>query len=197
MAARLGDLSGLRCTWVPELLRQWCEERQRTPRQHEQADIAAAQQGLIDDAAVEAVEHDLVVCDTTPLMTAVYSDIVFSDRSLDAQALAWQQGCDITLLTALDLPRIADGLQRDGPQVREPVDTRLRRQLIAGGLRWSVVAGSGDAGSGYARVEAAVDAVAPLLRQRSAALGSRHRPVQPLGATRRQSTGVALDLRQL
>ena len=100
-------------------------------------------------------------------------------------------------MTALDLPRIADGLQRDGPQVREPVDTRLRRQLIAGGLRWSVVAGSGDAGSGYARVEAAVDAVAPLLRQRSAALGSRHRPVQPLGATRRQSTGVALDLRQL
>ena len=159
LAARLGDLSGLRSTWVPELLRQWCDAHQRTPRQDEQGQIADLQQRLIDAAAAS---HDLVVCDTTPLMTAVYSAQVFSDHGLDAQALAWQQGCDLTLLTALDLPWVADGLQRDGPQVREPVDQRIRALLIAGGLRWSVVAGSGDA-----RLEAAVDAVAPLLRQRS------------------------------
>ena len=159
LAARLGDLSGLRSTWVPELLRQWCDEHQRTPRQNEQAVIATEQQRLIDAAAAS---HDLVVCDTTPLMTAVYSAQVFGDLSLDAQALAWQQAFDLTLLTALDLPWVADGLQRDGEHVREPVDARIRALLIAGGLRWSVVAGTGDR-----RLEAAVDAVSPVLRQRS------------------------------
>ena len=48
--------------------------------------------------------------------------------------------CDLTLLTALDLPWVADGLQRDGPQVREPVDTLLRaalHALPASVTRWS------------------------------------------------------------
>lgn len=163
LAARLGDLTGLRSTWVPELLRQWCDEHQRTPRQDEQGAIADAQQRLIDTAAAS---HDLVVCDTTPLMTAVYSAQVFGDHRLDAPALAWQRGFDLTLLTALDLPWVADGLQRDGAHVREPVDQRIRALLIAGGLRWSVVGGCGDA-----RLDAAVDAVSPLLRQRSPPAG--------------------------
>jgi hypothetical protein len=70
--------------------------------------------------------HDVVVCDTTALMTAVYSHTVFGDDSLDASPCLCKQHrtlVSLTLLTALDLPWVADGLQRDGPQVREPVDT--------------------------------------------------------------------------
>ncbi len=157
LVERLRQLTPLRCTWVPELLRQWCERHQRTPLVHEQWQIATQQQRLIDDAAAD---HDLVVCDTTPLMTAVYSAYLFNDLSLDDQALAWHRQCDLTLLTALDLPWVADGLQRTGPQVCEPVDARIRALLLEHGLNWCVVAGSGTT-----RVEAAVDAVTPLLRQ--------------------------------
>ena len=163
LAERLGQLTPLRCTWVPEALRQWCDSHGRTPMVHEQVTIADQQQRQIDAAATT---HDVVVCDTTPLMTAVYSDFVFNDSSLDAQAVAYQSRCDLTLLTALDLPWVADGLQRDGPQVREPVDARIRALLIEHGLAWCVVAGSGAA-----RLEAAVDAVTPLLR-RSVVAGS-------------------------
>ncbi|HSW08700.1 ATP-binding protein [Aquabacterium sp.] len=156
---RLAQATGLRCTWVPELLRDWCAQRGRTPLQHEQVGIAAEQARRIDAAALQ---HELVLCDTTPLMTSVYSEMVFGDTSLYPAALAWQQRCALTLLTALDLPWVADGLQRDGPHVREPVDALLRQHLIGQGLRWSLVAGLGEA-----RVEAAIDAIAPLLRQRA------------------------------
>ena len=155
---RIAALSGLRCTWVGEHLRAWCDTHGRTPRLDEQPAIAAQQQALID-AAAQA--HEVVVCDTTPLMTAVYSDWLFNDQRLHADAVAWQRQCQITLLTALDIDWQPDGLQRDGPQVRVPVDTRVRSLLIQHGLPWALVAGQGDA-----RLESAIDAVAPLLRQR-------------------------------
>ena len=100
LAGRLADLTGRRCTWVGEWLRDWCAREGRTPRRDEQRAIAQRQQALIDEAAAV---HDLVVCDTTALMTAVYSDFLFDDRSLAAYAIDQQRRCQITLLTALDI----------------------------------------------------------------------------------------------
>jgi nicotinamide riboside kinase len=168
LAARIAQLTGLRCTWVGEHLRAWCDAHGRTPRPDEQPAIAATQQAWID---AEAATHDVVVCDTTPLMTAVYSDWLFNDQRLHADAVAWQRQCHITLLTALDIAWQPDGLQRDGPQVRVPVDSRVRSLLIQHSLPWALVAGLGEA-----RLESAIDAVAPLLRARrgaSAGLFSR------------------------
>lgn len=158
LAERLARDTDLTCTWVPELLRGWCEREGRTPRPDEQATIAAAQQRAIEQAAAR---HAVVVCDTTPLMTAIYSRLLFEDDGLVEKAIAFQRRCSLTLLTALDLPWVADGLQRDGPHVREPVDTLLRDLLARHGIGWALVAGSGTA-----RVEQALDAVAPLLRAR-------------------------------
>ncbi len=160
LAERLAALSGSRCTWVGEWLRLWCERAGRTPRPDEQQAIAEHQHRLIDEAAAD---HDVVVCDTTALMTAVYSQMLFNDHSLVPFAIAQQRRCQLTLLTALDIDWVPDGLQRDGPQVREPVDSRVRALLIGHGLPWALVAGQGTA-----RLEAAVDAVAPLLRRVSA-----------------------------
>lgn len=158
LALRLAEATGWRCTWVPEVLREWCEREGRTPAVHEQEAIAAEQGRRVDAAAAE---HDIVICDTTPLMTAVYHRQVFGDSSMDDGALDWQRRrCTLTLLTALDLPWQADGLQRDGAHVREPVDATLRTLLIQAGLPFVVVGGLGEA-----RVEAALDAVAPFLRQ--------------------------------
>jgi hypothetical protein len=42
---------GCACTWVPELLRDWCDACGRTPRRDEQAAIAAAQHARIAAAA--------------------------------------------------------------------------------------------------------------------------------------------------
>lgn len=159
LAGALAEATGLSALAVPEWLRLWCEREGRTPRADEQATIARETQARIDAAAAA---HDIVVCDTTALMTAVYSDLLFDDRSLQALAVAHQRTMALTLLTALDLPWVADGHQRDGPHVRGPVDARVRALLIGHGLPWALVSGSGQA-----RLESALDAVAPLLRGRS------------------------------
>lgn len=127
---------------VNEALREFCDAHRRTPRQHEQAAIADEQTRRI---ATAAMSHRIVVADTTALMIAVYSEIVFGDRSLYDAALAAHASCTLTLLTAIDLPWQADGLQRDGEHVREPVDTALRHALARHGPGYSLVIGSGPA----------------------------------------------------
>ncbi|HSN32275.1 MAG TPA: ATP-binding protein [Ideonella sp.] len=126
---------------VAETLREFCDREQRTPRSDEQAAIAALHSRRIEAAALG---HAIVLADTTALQTAVYSEQVFGDRSLYEHALAWhRERVHLTLLTALDLPWRSDGLQRDGPHVREPVDALLRAALARGGIGFSIVAGLG------------------------------------------------------
>jgi nicotinamide riboside kinase len=132
---------GRRVARIDEVLREFCNARGRTPQQHEQAGIAAEQTRRI---AAAAPTHDIVIADTTALQIAVYSDIVFGDRSLYDSALQAQALCTHTLLCAVDLPWVADGLQRDGPQVREPVDTLLRTALQRHAQGYAVVGGQGE-----------------------------------------------------
>ena len=140
---------------VDEYLREFCDRQARTPRREEQAAIAAEQTRRIDAAAAE---HAVVIADTTALMIAVYSDQVFGDRSLYADAEHAQRRCDATLLTALDLPWLADGHQREGPHVRAPVDAKVRAALSRSGAAYSVIGGVGAA-----RVAAAQSVVARVL----------------------------------
>ncbi len=138
IAARF-QARGVAATLVGEYLREWCDREGRTPRPDEQLDIAAEQTRRIAGAAMQGV----VVADTTAVMTAVYSDMLFDDTSLYAPALKAQTGYAITLLTALDIPWIADGLQRDGPHVREPVDAKVRAALANATLPFTVIHGLG------------------------------------------------------
>jgi nicotinamide riboside kinase len=127
---------------VGEALRDFCIAERRTPRRDEQAALAASQSARIEAAAARAA---IVVADTTALMIAVYSDFVFADTGLYASALAAQLRCSLTLVTALDLPWRADGLQRDGAHVRAPVDRLLRAALARAGIAATTIAGHGDA----------------------------------------------------
>lgn len=129
---------GHRTSAVGEVLRSWCAREGRTPMAHEQIGIAQTQA-----QAVECIAQGVVIADTTPLMTAVYSHLLFADESLYPMALAHQALYDTTLLTGLDLPWVADGLQRDGPHVRGPVDTLVRQALEQAGIAYQVVYGHG------------------------------------------------------
>ena len=129
---------GLSVHKVDEALRHWCEREGRTPLAQEQLDIAQ-----IQAQAVTRIPQGVVISDTTPLMTAVYSHLLFSDESLYPMALAHQALFDQTLVTGLDLPWVADGLQRDGPHVRGPVDTLVRQALERAGIAYRVVYGQG------------------------------------------------------
>ncbi len=151
---------GLRAVMVAEYLREFCLQVQRMPTPEEQPGIAAEQQRRVEQARQM---HDVVVADTSGLMVSVYSELVYADRSLYPQALAWQRTYDLTLLTAIDIPWVSDGLLRDGPHVREPVDDMIRRALHEDRQPYSVVSGRGTD-----RLRSALGAFDRLLDRRAA-----------------------------
>jgi nicotinamide riboside kinase len=155
----------LRVAVVPEVLREFCTLEGRPPAIHEQVDIGREQTRRIEQAAAA---YDIVIADTTALMTAAYGAHYFADLSLHAQALGEQRRYDLTLLTALDLPWAADGLQRDSATARTAVDALLRSALHDGAIDHAVV--SGDGPSRLANALAAVQvARRPRLPVRPAA----------------------------
>ena len=131
---------GLKVSVVPEVLREWCDARSRTPLQHEQASIAQQQADR-----TFSIASGWVIADTSPLMTAIYSDFIFQDKSLYADALMHQSQFDLTLLMGLDVAWVPDGLQRDGEHVREPIDAMLRQALSTGSIPFKVIYGQHDA----------------------------------------------------
>lgn len=140
-----GDFTAVK--WEPEYLREWCDAHGRTPLAHEQPAIAREQMARV----LHHPPDTLLLCDTTPLMTAVYSDVILGDTTLYEWALEQQQAFALTLLTGMDLPWVADGIQRDGPAMRACVDQRLREVLIQNRVSFSTVYGLGPARPQQAR----------------------------------------------
>jgi nicotinamide riboside kinase len=145
--------------FVAEYLREFCDVTGRTPRVDEQQAIADEQTRRIADAAAT---HDLVIADSTELVTAAYSEFYFQDTTLYAQAERVQRAYALTLLSALDLPWEPDSFIRDEPSTREPVDALLRASLGRAGIGYAVVSGEGPA-----RVACALAAVRHRIGQPS------------------------------
>jgi len=131
---------GQMATYVPEVLRDWCQKYGRTPAFHEQRDIAKQQAERIF-----SIQEGWVIADTTPLMTAVYSDYVFKDPSLYEEALGLQAQFDLTLVMGLDVAWVPDGLQRDGEHVRQAVDSLIRQAMAKKQLPFKVIYGQDQA----------------------------------------------------
>jgi nicotinamide riboside kinase len=133
--------------WVPEVLREFVDAAGRPPLAHEQAALMAEQVAREEAAlrTAETARHALVAFDSVPLATALYSRLYFGDDALLAKATLHQRRYDLTLVTDIDLPWEADGLQRDGPDVRARFHDLLLDWLAAQGLTYTPIQGSGQA----------------------------------------------------
>jgi len=151
LAAHLG------CPWVPEYLRDFCDLYGRLPLQGEQSQIMRSQFEREQQALLGQAAGDYVLCDTSPLLTAVYSAHYFSDDSLLECAHVLHQRYALTLLLQPDLPWQADGLQRDSATVRQAVHTALQHELQAKRHPVIEIGGLGDE-----RLRAVIDAVDTL-----------------------------------
>jgi nicotinamide riboside kinase len=142
--------------WVPEYLRAFCDSRKRTPTQDEQSLILETQ--FIDESVAKARAWEqhapYVFCDTAPLLTAIYSDHVFSDKSLYLRARTLHARYALTLLLEPDIAWVADGLQRDGAQVRAPITDAILRELTLINAPFVRIHGEGED-----RTQAAIGAV--------------------------------------
>jgi nicotinamide riboside kinase len=148
--------------WVPEAVRDFCTLHGRPPHAQEQPAVIEQQLKREQQAREAATRLGLrfVFCDTTPLMTAIYSDLVFNDRSLIAQAATHQRGYSLTLFTQPDIGWQHDGV-RDGAHV-QPKVTQMLTSLLAE----YEIAHVQIRGTGPARLSATIDAVQALQAQR-------------------------------
>ena len=125
--------------WVPEYLREFVELNERVPQESDQYPIARTQMEHEDAAAATA--RRFLFCDTTPLMTAIYSCWYW--QRVDAQLAELEQRHDyaFTLVTAPDSPWVADGLQRESEAVRQTIHEQVLRMLSARGIAYLLVTG--------------------------------------------------------
>lgn len=159
---------------VPEYLRSFCTAQDRMPMASEQTLILEEQWAQESQILARQPVPATIFCDTAALQTAVYSEHYFSDTSLYARALELHARYALTLLLMPDVPWVPDGLQRDGSAARLAVHALLERALAP---LPSVVR---VAGSGAARVSAAINAVQTLTQLQS----GPHRGCAPQSALR-------------
>jgi nicotinamide riboside kinase len=144
------------CPWVPEYLREFCDTHARTPAAGEQSLILETQHmaELTAQHCAAQRESPFVFCDTAPLLTAIYSDFIFGDPSLYGRARALHSRYALTLLLATDLAWVADGLQRDGEQVREPITQMIHHELDKLAAPFVTIIGQGED-----RISSAIEAL--------------------------------------
>lgn len=125
--------------WVPEYLREFVDTMRRVPHEEDQYGIALTQRAREDAVAAHARRY--LFCDTTPLMTALYSRVYW--RRVDAQLAQLDTSHDYarTFVTAPDTPWEPDGLQRESEEVRQMVHRMLVDTLDARGIGYTLLAG--------------------------------------------------------
>ncbi len=133
--------------WVPEALREFVDRHGRPPTADEQAALMDEQIAREAQARREAAVRGsrLSVFDSAPLATALYSRLYYADDRLLAAATAHHRRYDALLVTDTDLPWEPDGLQRDGPQMRERFHTLLIEWLAQARLPHALIGGVDDA----------------------------------------------------
>jgi NadR type nicotinamide-nucleotide adenylyltransferase len=126
--------------WVPEYLREFVDIHQRVPREEEQIFIATTQVQRENEYARRA--KGWLFCDTSPLMTALYSRHYFNNNDVVLEELAQSHTYDFTLVAAPDFPWSADGLQRESAAVRQHIHEELLRVLDEREIPFLLVEGS-------------------------------------------------------
>ena len=114
---------------TPEALRLFCDRHQRLPLAADEPIIFEAQQlaELVFESQDSAAKF--LVCDSSPLLTAFTSHWYFGDESLLREGLQHQLSYLHCYLSEPSLPWEADGIHRDGPQVRTRFHNDLKRFL--------------------------------------------------------------------
>jgi NadR type nicotinamide-nucleotide adenylyltransferase len=136
LAQRYGTL------WVPEYLREFCDARQCVPVADDQFHIAGTQAARED--ALAAQGGRFLFCDTSPLMTAVYSIHYFGGIDEQLESLASSRRYDVTLVCKPEFAWIPDGLHHEEEDVSGIIDAILLDELARRGVPYTRIAGSLD-----------------------------------------------------
>ncbi|MES2129879.1 MAG: ATP-binding protein [Pseudomonadota bacterium] len=126
--------------WVPEYLREFVDTCARVPFEDDQREIARIQLEREQEAAAGANAY--LFCDTTPLMTALYSQFYWHRIDPEVARLAKPHAYALTLVAAPESPWEQDGLQRESEAVRQHIHEQLLAELARRGIGYHLLTGS-------------------------------------------------------
>lgn len=152
MSAELGG------TFVPEYARTYLQGREADFGPQDMIAIARGQRA--SEEALARAGRPLLVCDTDPLTTLLWSQELFGEVPEPLRTLAEHDHYDLTLCLNVDVPWVEDPL-RLRPYEREGFLERCLEALRARGRRHIVISGSWEE-----RWERALQAVGKLIPRR-------------------------------
>jgi HTH-type transcriptional regulator, transcriptional repressor of NAD biosynthesis genes len=126
-------------TWVPEHARTWLEAKGRPCALSDIEPIALGQ--VASEEAALARARGVLFCDTDVLTTTVWSERYFGTVPPLVQALAAERSYHLYLMTAPDVPWVADAL-RDQEAGAAWFEERLEAELVRRGRAYVRVFGS-------------------------------------------------------
>jgi NadR type nicotinamide-nucleotide adenylyltransferase len=153
LARRLAD--HFRTAWVPEYARTLLEAKGGEVRFEDMELIARGQ--VASEEALARNANRVLVCDTDPLATLIWSDVLFGRVPDFVREQADRRASDLYLLLDADVPWVADPVRYLPEQGRAFFD-RCRAELDARGRQYVVIRGDWDE-----RFRAAVEAADRLL----------------------------------
>lgn len=140
LAARLAAYFDTR--FVPEYGRTWWEARGGELTPPDLLHIARTHDAMTRAARRQCNRR--LILDTDPLMTAIWSDMLFEAR--DPWFAQWDGTADLYLMLDIDLPWIDDGTRYFGAAAdRHRFFDRCVAELETRGVRWAMVRGEGAA----------------------------------------------------
>lgn len=126
---------------VFEYLRYFCT-KYSIPTNNFQQYYIANKQIYLENLALKHAKKSkakYIFCDTTPLLTCIYSDFyIKEDKYLLDLALKHQKSYDLVLLVSPNIAWIQDGL-RDSQEVRKEIFIRVYNFLILHSIRFRVI----------------------------------------------------------
>ena len=143
---------------VPEFARGYLESRGGVFTRPELDVLGEGQIALEDALAHDA--NRVLICDTDPLLSTVWSEVMYGEPSSWLRAAAGGRRYELTLLCDVDLPWV-DDIVRYLPAQRTGFYERCEAALRAAGRRYTIVRGSGEARSVAARAKVAELLAAP------------------------------------
>jgi NadR type nicotinamide-nucleotide adenylyltransferase len=142
--------------WVPEYLREFVDVHARVPHEDDQLGIAQTQRAR--ERLLLPQARRFLFCDTSPLVTAVYSRIYWGRVPDALLALEAAHDYALTFVAGIDLPWVPDGLMRESEEVRRRVHEALLAVLDRHAIPFVLL--TGDLAQRLAQVDAALGPLA-------------------------------------
>ncbi len=140
--------------WVPEYARTWLEARGGEPAFEDLVTIARGQVASEDALARNA--RGVLLCDTDPLLTTIWSEVLFGKVAPELEEIARARTYDLYLLLNVDVPWVKDPV-RYLPDERRSFFERCRTRLEREERRYIII--EGPWAEREARAQAAVEAI--------------------------------------